>query len=109
MHRMCTDGVIHRRNIFSARAVSYYIRSATFANDTSSLARLAIKRFRIGEKGGSFPNATRALSLTFGAFTETVTFFISAAPRKNREYCLPASGTMGLSLWIHQRPSRYVI
>ncbi len=97
------------RRIFPARTVSFSIRSAAFAKDTSSLARLAIKRFKIGEKGGSFPNAPRALSFTFSVFTEAVTSFISAAPQKNREYCLSASGTMGLSPWIHPPPSRYVI
>src|SRR5258708_1109188 len=106
------------RKMFPARTVSFSIRSATLAKDTSSFARLAIKRFRIGEKGGSFPNATRALSFTFGAFTEAVTFFISAAPRENREYwssepaacqllvpwdCLSMDSTYGFNIWIQHR------
>src|SRR5260221_1350776 len=98
------------RKIFPARTVSFSIRSATFAKDTSSLARLAIKRFRIGEKGGSFPSATNALSLTFRVLTEAITCFISAALQEKPRISLASFRYHGtVSVWIHPQPSRYVI
>ena len=52
--------------MFPATTVSFSIRSPSLENDTSSPAREASSLFRIGEKGGSLPNAPIARSRQFG-------------------------------------------
>src|ERR1700730_2259890 len=71
-----------KRKILPARTVSFSIKSAILANETSSCARLAIRRFRIGDKGGSCPKARRAFSRTVNGVAGAVTSPISAFLRK---------------------------
>jgi hypothetical protein len=52
------------RKTLPAKAVSFSIKSEILANETSSCAKLAINRLRIGEKGGSWAKARSAWSLT---------------------------------------------
>ena len=71
-----------------ARTVSFSISSAILANDTSSFAKLAIRRFKIGEKGGSCPSASSDRSRTVGVpavgvLAEAVTFGISSVHLKS--------------------------
>ena len=66
-----------RCRMFPATTVSFSIRSPSLAKDTSSPASEASSLFRIGEKGGSLPNAAiaRCESLASGvnpAGAETV-------------------------------------
>jgi hypothetical protein len=63
------------------------------ANETSSLAKLAIRRFNIGEKGGSCPRAIKDRSRTVGGgvagapeacvLAEAVTFGLSSVEVKS--------------------------
>src|SRR5580700_1812572 len=66
-----------------ASTVSFSMRSAILANDTSSFARLAIRRFKIGENGGSCPKAMRERSRTVGVPAEAVTFGLSSVHIKS--------------------------
>src|ERR1700730_18895066 len=81
--------------MFPARTVSFSIRSAILANETASLARLAIRRFKIGEKGGSCPKASNDRSRTVGVpavevVAEAVTLELSSVDVKSlslQSYC----------------------
>jgi hypothetical protein len=71
----------------------------------SSLAKLAIKRFNIGEKGGSCPKAISDRSRTVGVLTsgvleEAVTLGLSSAgPKRMSASALLYSGTIG-RYWV---------